>query len=67
MWVGAPQIQLEFSEIAGVWLPTHTEAVSSGLFLGKSELEIRYVGYLVTDLDHQVPSRAADSAPQSRP
>ena len=67
MWVGAPRIQLEFSEIDGVWLPTHTGAVSSGLFLGTSELEIRYLDYLVTDLSHPVPSRTVDSVSQSRP
>lgn len=67
MWVGAPHIQQEFTEIDGVWLPTHTGAVSSGLFLGTSELEIRYTEYLVTDFDHPGPSRAADSVQQSRP
>lgn len=67
MWVGSPRIQLEFSEFDGVWLPSHTEAVSSGLFLGTSQLEIRYLDYLVTDLNHPVSSRAVDSVPQSRP
>jgi hypothetical protein len=67
MWVGAPHIQLEFSEVDGVWLPTHTGAVSSGLFLGTSELEIRYTDYLIRDLDHPVGSGSVDSVQQSRP
>jgi MucB/RseB family protein len=67
MWVGAPHIQLEFDEIDGVWLPTHTDAVSSGLFLGTSELEIRYTDYFIRDVDHQVASRDADSVQQTRP
>ena len=67
MWVGAPHIQLEFGEIDGVWLPTHTGAVSSGLFLGTSELEIRYTDYLIRDVDHQVASREPDSVQQTRP
>ena len=66
MWVGAPRIQLEFGEIGGVWLPTHAEAVSYGLLLGTSELEIRYTDYLVRDLDHPSASRGADSV-QPRP
>jgi hypothetical protein len=64
MWVGAPHIELDFSEVDGVWLPTHTGAVSSGLFLGTSELEIRYTDYLVADLDHPVATRGADSVQQ---
>jgi hypothetical protein len=67
MWVGAPHIRQEFKEIDGVWLPIHTAAVSSGLFLGTSELEIRYTDYLITDSDHPVPSRAEDSVQSARP
>jgi hypothetical protein len=67
MWVGAPHIQLEFSEIDGVWLPTHTGAVSSGLLLGTSELEILYTDYLVKDFDHPVAIRGIDSVQQTRP
>ena len=67
MWVGAPHIQQEFKEIDGVWLPIHTAAVSSGLFLGTSELEIRYTDYLITDSDHPVPGRAEDSVQSARP
>jgi len=67
MWVGVPHIQLEFSEIDGVWLPTHTGAVSSGLFLGTSELEIRYTDYLVKDLDHPIAIRGIDTTQQTRP
>ena len=51
MWIGAPHIQVEFGEIHGIWLPTHTGAVSSGLFLGTSELEIEYMDYLITNSD----------------
>jgi hypothetical protein len=67
MWVGAPHIEQDFIEIDSVWLPAHTVAVSSGLFLGTSELEIRYTDYLITDSDHPVPSRAADSVRSARP
>lgn len=67
MLVGSPHVKLEFSEIDGFWLPFHTGAVSAGLFLGRSELQIRYSDYFISDLGHQIPSRAADSAPQSRP
>jgi hypothetical protein len=67
MWVGAPHIQQEFKEVDGFWLPIHTAAVSSGLLLGTSELEIRYTDYLITDSDHPVASRAADSVQSARP
>jgi len=67
MWIGAPHIQMEFGEIDGVWLPTHTGAVSSGLLLGTSELEIRYTDYLIRDLGRPVASRKSDAVPQSRP
>ena len=67
IWVGAPRIKQEFSEIDGIWVPTHTRAVSSGMFLGASELEIRFMDYLVTDLDHSVPSRAAETVQERRP
>jgi hypothetical protein len=54
MWVGAPRITAEFSEIAALWLPSHTRAVSSGFLLGTSELEIRYTDYRIVDLDHPI-------------
>jgi len=67
MWIGTPHIRMEFGEINGVWLPTHTSAVSSGLLLGTSELEIRYTDYLIGDSDHPVASRGGDSIQQVRP
>jgi len=67
IWVGAPHILLDFSDIGGVWLPTHMVAVSSGLLLGKSELEIRYTDYFTGDLAHPIAIRSADSARQSLP
>lgn len=66
MWIGAPHIEVEFSQIDGLWLPVHTGAVSSGLWLGTSELEIRYWDYAIKP-DHPAPSKAADSIQQSRP
>jgi hypothetical protein len=51
MWVGAPHITEEFSEIGGLWLPSCTRSVSSGRLLGTSELEIRYTDYQIHDLD----------------
>jgi len=67
MWIGAPHIEVEFNQIDGLWLPVHTGAVSSGLLLGTSELEIRYWDYAIINPDHPAPSRAADSIQQSRP
>ena len=67
MLIGAPRIRMEFGEINGLWLPTHTGAISNGLLLGKSELEIRYTDYLIRDLELPVASRSTDSAQQSRP
>jgi hypothetical protein len=52
MWVGAPRITEEFSEVAGFWLPSYMRAVSSGFLLGTSELEIRYTDYRIADLDN---------------
>ncbi len=66
MWVGTPHIEIEFSQIAGLWLPVHTGAVSSGLLLGTSELEIRYCDYVIVNPEHLAPSRPADSLQQSR-
>ena len=66
MWVGAPHIQVEFGDIHGVWLPIHAGAVSSGLFLGTSELEVHYMDYQITNVDHQVSS-SVDWVPPSRP
>jgi hypothetical protein len=65
MWVGSPNIQQDFSEFGGLWLPIHTLAVSASLLLGTSELEIRYMDYIV-ELDRPF-SRALDSVPQPRP
>ena len=67
MWIGTPHIEMEFSQIDGFWLPIHTRAVSSGLLLGTSELEIRYWDYFIITSDHPAPSRTADSIQQFRP
>lgn len=67
MWVGSPNIQQEFCEFDGLWLPIHTTAVSSSLLLGRSELEIRYKDYKVADLDHVFKARAVDAVPQPKP
>ena len=50
MWVGTPHITEEFSEIGGLWLPSHTHSVGTGRLLGASELEIRYTDYEIKDL-----------------
>jgi hypothetical protein len=47
MWVGTPHIVEEFAPIGGIWLPSHTMSKSTSLFLGESDLEIRYLGYEV--------------------
>jgi hypothetical protein len=57
MWVGTPHITEEFSEIGGLWLPSHTRSLSTGRLLGASELEIRYTDYEVKD----------PGTPQARP
>ena len=67
MWIGTPHIEIEFTQIDGLWLPVHTGAISSGLLLGTSELEIRYWDYFIITPDHPTPSRTADSIHQSRP
>jgi hypothetical protein len=47
LWLGRPQITEEFTEIAGLWLPSYTRSVSSGVLLGTSELEIQYTDYQI--------------------
>jgi hypothetical protein len=66
IWLGAPHIQIEFGEFDGVWLPTHTRAVSTGLLLGMSELEIYYLDYFVSNPYHEFPRTAAESVSQTR-
>jgi hypothetical protein len=45
MWVGSPHVVEEFGQISGIWLPMRTHSSSNSLFLGQSELEIRYSDY----------------------
>ena len=59
MWVGAPRITQEFTEISGLWLPSYVRSISSGMWLGTSELEIRYTAYQVGEIERGV----GDSAP----
>lgn len=54
MWVGTTRITEEFSEIAGLWLPSHMEAVSSSFLLGTSELEIRYTDHRIAAVDNAI-------------
>lgn len=67
MWIGTPHIEMEFSQIDGLWLPVRTGAVSTGLLLGTSELEIRFCDYVIINPDHPAQSMAAASMQQSRP
>ena len=67
IWVGSPHITQDFTQIEGLWLPSHTTSFSSGLLLGASELEIQYSNYIVEDGDHVVSSRIADGLQQSQP
>ncbi len=67
IWAGTPHIQQEFSEINGVWLPVHTQATSSGLFLGTSELDVRYKDYHVADVHCPNQERAAEAVPKPQP
>lgn len=66
MWIGTPHIEMEFSQIDGIWLPVRTGALSSGLLLGTSQLEIRYCDYVINP-GHPAPSGAAGLIEQSRP
>ena len=54
MWVGSPHITEEFSEIAGVWLPSHIRSVSSNMLLGTTELEIHHSEYEIKERDRTV-------------
>lgn len=47
MWVGAPRVIEDFAPIAGVWLPVHTVSRGTSLWLGESDLDIRYMDYTV--------------------
>lgn len=67
IWVGSPHITQDFTQIDGLWLPSHTASFSSGLLLGASELEIQYSNYLVEDTDHIVTSRIADGLQRAQP
>lgn len=67
IWVGSPHITQDFTQIDGLWLPSHTASFSSGLLLGASELEIQYSNYLVEDADHVVSSRVGGWLQQSQP
>jgi hypothetical protein len=52
MWVGTPQITEEFRQVAGLTLPSHVQSLSSTIWLGTSELEVRYLDYQVGDTQH---------------
>jgi hypothetical protein len=47
MWIGAPHVIEDFTQISGIWLPAHTQSVSSTMLLGESRFEIRYMDYQV--------------------
>jgi len=47
MWIGAPHVIEDFTQMGNIWLPAHTQSVSSTLLLGESRLEIRYTDYQV--------------------
>jgi hypothetical protein len=46
-WLSRPQIEQEFSNIDGFWLPTSNRSTTKVLFLGKAELSIGYSSYSV--------------------
>jgi len=48
IWVGNPRVIDDFQQVRGIWLPVHTQAVSSTMLLGESRLEIRYTDHQVT-------------------
>lgn len=55
IWIGTPRITEEFTEIGGLWLPSHMRATSSGFLLGTSELEIQYSDYRIEDRERALP------------
>ena len=67
MWIGTPHIEMEFNQIDGLWQPFRTAAVSTGLLLGTSELEIRYCDFFIINTDHPALNRAADATQRPRP
>jgi MucB/RseB N-terminal domain len=62
IWVGSPRITEEFTEIAGLWLPSYVRSVSSGIWLGTSELEIHYTSYQVGDIERGGSTPAVPAA-----
>jgi hypothetical protein len=61
-WIGTPQILEEFNDVRGHWLPSRTWSVSSGMLLGTSELEIRYSGYQLIEIDTVATEAIAPNA-----
>ena len=47
MWLGAPHVAVDFEDVLGIWLPTHTVSVSSSFLLGTSALDISYTDYRI--------------------
>ncbi len=47
-WTGRPQIQREYLILNGLSFPQHSHATSSGFFAGRSELDIEYKDYSLT-------------------
>jgi hypothetical protein len=66
IWTGRPDLVQDFREIGGLWLPSYLHAVSSGMLLGTSELEIRYTDYRVAEKDSWVPAREGALGPLPR-
>ncbi len=60
IWVGTPRITEEFTEVAGLWLPSYVRSLSSGMWLGTSELEIHYTSYQVGDVEPGVGGSVPD-------
>ncbi len=56
MWVGTPQITEEFQQIGGLSLPVFIHSMASSMWLGTSELEIRFSDYRVGSSERDVGS-----------
>jgi hypothetical protein len=46
-WTGRPFIERDYTVVDGVSLPQRSRATSSGIFAGKSELDIDYSDYVI--------------------
>lgn len=44
-WIGRPRVTRDYQPIDGIWLACKSQAHSEGLFTGRTDLTLEYVGY----------------------